>query len=166
MPVWGVNIKVKKRLIRFKRTWSGKRVGALFEPPASVGRSRHQVHKGKHFGKQGKRCFPKDCLLPVARKNHRRQAWSLLASASFQRKVKKYFLGVLRALSEAGGSLFISTLQPHEPNISCFKCPAMFRSTIPGSGKQAMPNNRHMPNQFMPCSENVQSSYEINLYDL
>jgi hypothetical protein len=43
----------------------------------------------------------------------------------FPAEAKKYFLGVLRALSEAGGSFFKSILQPDESFSLVFDCPVL-----------------------------------------
>jgi hypothetical protein len=118
-----VGIQVFFWLIRFKRIWRG--MGSEHcEPPASFGRSRRQDRKGKHFVKQVKIRFPKDCL-PMSGERIiavRREVFWLphLSSGS-----QKYFLGVLRALSEAGGSFFKSILQPDESFSLVFDCPVL-----------------------------------------
>jgi hypothetical protein len=66
--------------------------------------SRRNVRQGKHFGKQGKSCFPKDYHSLTGDKHNalRKALWLLHFSGGRQ----KTLLGVPRALSEAGGSFF------------------------------------------------------------
>ena len=101
------------RLIRFKRTWP-VRVLKNCEPPASL---KPPSSPRKTFLESREEAAFKKIAAPFRETRNNATKREAFWLPHFSGGRRKSLLGVLRALSEAGGSFFISTFQPDEPEL-------------------------------------------------